>query len=210
MTQSTFEVRHKYEDTILYRGEAENFKKFIERLVRDKKSLCNIKIEGEDLSGINLSGAKLRGSYLYRVNLSNADLTGADLTDVGIHNSNLTGVDLYCADLIAAVLASVDLTGACLAGASFVGAYIQDVILTGAKLNWSSHQLMSILLLKEAGCDIEKRAIAGIVAVSTDWCWRDFLEVDYPGKDWALGVLRGYIVEGDTHPEELDEEIANV
>ena len=77
--------------------------------------------------------------------------------------------------------------------------------LEGAHLNWNSHWLLGTLLLQAAGSDIEKRKIAGLVAVSTDWCWKHFLSMDDLLRGWALGVLSQYVVDGDVAPSVLQQ-----
>ena len=102
-----------------------------------------------------------------------ADLTGAVLT-----GAVLTGADLTDADLTDA-----DLTGAVLRGAD----------LTGADLSWDSHDILSEILLRASGEDVEKRKIAGLVLISRDWCWKDFMKIETPLRDWALTELAGWV-----------------
>jgi len=75
-------------------------------------SLDYAKLEGEDLTGINLSGKKMRlanlkdailvGADLSECNLDGADLTGADLTDSEIEGANLENADLRSTKFIRA------------------------------------------------------------------------------------------------------------
>ena len=102
----------------------------------------------------------------------------------------LAGANLHGADLAGAYLARADLAGADLAG---------------ARLAWDSHALLSHLLLRAAGKDIERRKVAGLVAVSTDWCWDRLLAVRDPLRDWALDVLGAYVIDGDDAPSVLRE-----
>jgi len=88
-----------------------------------------------------------------------------------------------------------NLTGADLTGADLWGAY-----LTGAKLNWNSHQLVSEILQRAAGNDIEKRKIAGLIRISPDWCWSQFLAINDPLTDWALDELAKWVQDGDGAP----------
>jgi hypothetical protein len=73
------------------------------------------------------------------------------------------------------------------------------------KAPWSSHAFLAELLRRAAGYDIAKRSIAGLISISLDWCWPQFLSIDHPEKPWALMVLAAAIVDGDDHPRELDD-----
>ena len=165
--------------SVLYSCESGSLNQCIEVAVKN----------GANLSCANLSGANLCGAKLYGANLRGADLCGADLCGADLCGANLHGANLRGADLC-----NADLSGANLCGAD----------LCGAKLNWQSHALLSHLLKREAGNDLDRRSAAGIIAVSTDWCWDHFLSMDHPAKEWALETLAGYIVDGDRHPTALD------
>ena len=125
-----------------------------------------------------LRGADLRGAYL-----TGADLRGADLT-----RADLRGADLTRADLTRADLRGADLTGA---------------DLTGAKINWTSHELTSEILKRAAGKDIKKRMIAGLILISKDWCWKDFMKIKTPLKKWAIAELKKWVKDSDNAPEIL-------
>lgn len=85
------------------------------------------------------------------------------------------------------------------------GANLDGANLLGANLNWQSHQLISEILFRSAGDNIQRRMLAGLVRISTDWCWKKFLELDAPERDWALQTLAACIAKGDDHPPQLDE-----
>ena len=119
---------------------------------------------------------------------SRADLRRADLYRANLSGANLSGANLYGADLSGAYLYRANLRGA---------------DLSGAKLNWFSHALLSHILLQHAEDDIEKRSLAGLISVSTDWCWEKFLSVDHSMREWALDTLAQYAVDGDDAPEEI-------
>ena len=126
-----------------------------------------------DLRGADLGGANLRGAYLRGADLGGAYLGGADLGEADLGEADLRGADLGGADL------------------------------TGARLSWQSHDIIADILLREAGDDIAKRKIAGLVLLSRDWCWQEFASLDDPLLDWAMEVLKARVVEGDDAPEEL-------
>jgi hypothetical protein len=100
-----------------------------------------------------------------------------------------------------------DLRGAYLRGADLRGAYLRVAVLYGAylygaNLNWKSHMLLSELLRRAAGESVERRSLAGLIRVSIDWCWDDFLErIEDPHKTWALKELAKWVKEGNGAPE---------
>ena len=79
-----WQIKHRYNKTILFEMEAEFFRQAVEEAVKT----------GADLYRANLSGANLSGANLYRANLPGADLSGADL-----YRANLSGANLYRANL---------------------------------------------------------------------------------------------------------------
>jgi hypothetical protein len=137
---------------------------------------------------VSVEAACLRGA-----NLGGANLGGADLGDADLGGADLGGADLRGADLRDADLRGADLGGADLGGAD----------LRGADLNWQSHDLLSEILRQAAGDDPTKRAVAGLILVSRDWCWPQFVALAIPGREWALDTLAGYVREGDGAPEIL-------
>jgi hypothetical protein len=70
-------------------------------------------------------------------------------------------------------------------------------------LAWQSHWLIGSLLFRAAGDSVPRRKVAGLVAVSQDWCWDRFLALGDPERDWALGVLVGYVSDDDGAPQVL-------
>jgi hypothetical protein len=47
--------------------------------------------------------------------------------------------------------------------------------------------------------------VAGLIAISTDWCWEEFLAEAHPEREWALEVLAGYVIDGDDSPKILKD-----
>ena len=133
---------------------------------------------GADLEGANLRGAYLRGAYLRGANLEGANLEGANLEGANLEGANLRGAYLRGADL-------------------------EGANLEGANLNWQSHWLLGTILFGAAQQSTARRKVAGLVALSVDWCWNRFLLLDDPESEWALGVLAEHLVEGDGAPPAL-------
>ena len=145
--------------------------------------------------------ADLRGAYL-----SGADLRWADLRGAYLRGADLRGADLRGADLSGAYLSGAYLRGADLRGADLRGAYLR-----GARANWQSHALIGEILLRAIRDDdasehdqLQRRAFAGMVAISLDWCWPQFLAITtWPElRAWALETLRPWAFRGEV-PDEL-------
>ena len=73
------------------------------------------------------------------------------------------------------------------------------------RLYWYSHAIVSGRLQEAAGDDPEKNRVAAFVKDNTHLCWRDFLELDDPMKEWALGELARHVRNGDSAPTALRE-----
>jgi len=132
-------------------------------------------IDGEGGKSADLSGAYLRGAYLSGANLSGAYLSGANLS-----GANLRGADLR-------------------------GAYLRGANLSDVTMNWGSHDLIAEVLRRAAGDHIGKLQVAGLILVSRDKCWDDFLSMRVAHKKWALSELRKWVKDGDGAPSVLKE-----
>ena len=102
---------------------------------------------------------------------------------------------------------NIDLRGADLSGADLSGADLRGADLSGASLNWQSHALIAEILFRKAGDDIARRMVAGLVLISRDWCWNQFLAADIALelREWTLTKLAEWVREGDNAPEILAE-----
>jgi hypothetical protein len=102
------------------------------------------------------------------------------------------------------VLQKAAAEGANLQGAYLRGAYLRGAYLEGAKINWQSHDVISKLLFDAAGDDVEKRKVAGLILISRDWCWKQFLNINAPElQAWALDVLLPYAKDDANAPTVL-------
>ena len=160
-----------------------------------------INLRGAYLGGASLRGADLRGADLRGAYLSGADLGGADLGGAHLGGASLCGASLRGAYLRGAYLRSAYLGGADLRGADLRGADLRGADLRGADLNWTSHDTMAELLRREAGEDINRLKLAGLVLLMREWCWKHFLGLDDPLKEWALKALAQYVTDGDDAPD---------
>ncbi len=124
-----FNIKHRYEDRILYTGEGETIASVVTTAVAGGADLGGADLRGADLRGADLRGAYLRGAYLGGAYLGGAYLGGANL-----HGADLGGADLRGADLRGAYLRGAYLGGAYLGGAYLGGANLHGADLGGADL----------------------------------------------------------------------------
>jgi hypothetical protein len=180
-------------DKVLFAGDYISLQEAMADAIAKGTDLSGAYLDGAYLGGANLRGANLRGAYL-----DGANLRGANLGEANLGEANLRGANLGEANLRGANLGGANLGGANLGEANLRGAYLR-----GAKINWQSHTLLGHLLFRATGQDIDKRKIAGLISISTDWCWNKFLSMDDPMKEWALDTLAKYVTEDDGAPEEI-------
>jgi hypothetical protein len=195
----------KIDDTPVFQSGALTLKDALEIAMIDCVDYMTFRMV--NLAGADLEGAKLPGADFCYANLSKTNLHKADL-----RGARLIGADLSCADLTEA-----ELDGAMLEHASFYESCLVNADLTntqfykadlfgadliGATINWDSHELISAILYRRANT-VQKRMIAGLVLVSGDWCWENFLRIRHPDRSWALDTLAAYVKPGDNVPETL-------
>lgn len=80
-----------------------------------------------------------------------------------------------------------------LVGADLHGADLRWANLCEADLAWTNHDLVAEILRQAAGDDCERRQVSGLILVSRDWCWDQFLALDHPQRGWALRELAPWI-----------------
>jgi uncharacterized protein YjbI with pentapeptide repeats len=154
----------------------------------------------------DLRGADLSGAYLPAADLCDADLSGAYLPAANLCGADLRETCLQYACLQYADLRSADLRSANLRIANLWGADLRCANLRGAILNWSSRDLIAAILLSEAGTHLARRSLAGLMLVSRDWCWKDFMALKHPETAWAIEVLTPYLREGERPPWSITKE----
>jgi len=123
-----WQIKHRYNKTILFEMEAEFFRQAVEEAVKTGADLS-----GADLSGVNLSGTNLYRANLYRANLSDADLYGVNLYRANLYRANLSGANLSGADLSGVNLSGANLYRANLSGANLSGANLYRANLSDTK-----------------------------------------------------------------------------
>ena len=122
-----FEVKSRFNTSVLFSLETDSMKLCVEAAVKSGADLSNANLYGADLYGADLSRANLS-----RANLSNAYLYGADLSRADLSRANLSNAYLYGADLSNAYLYGADLSNTYLYGADLYGADLYGVNLSGA------------------------------------------------------------------------------
>jgi len=193
-----YQIKSHTDGRVLYECEAESLAAAVNRAVAAGSDLRYSNLSGSDLSYSNLRGLNLRGSNLSYSNLRGLNLSGSDLSYSNLIGSVLSGSVLSGSDLSGSNLRYSNLRGSDLSGSDLSGSDLR-----GSVLNWRSHALVGEILRRHAGKDPAKRKIAGLVLVSTDWCWQKFLAIDDPLRDWAISVLRDYVQDGDRAPDVL-------
>lgn len=171
----------------------------------DADTLRAANLRFADLHCADLRAADLCGAYL-----RSADLRGADLRAAYLRCADLRFADLRSADLRGAYMRCADLRSANLHCANLRGVYMRCADLRGTNLtditvSWQSHQLISEILYRAAGDDLQKQAFAGFVRIKTGWCWDwdQFLSMENNLKGWAIAELKKWVKPGDGAPEIL-------
>ena len=98
-----------------------------------------------------------------------------------------------------------DLRHANLRGVDLWDANLRHADLRRADLRWSSHNLISEILRQSAGDSRPKREIAGLIAVSRDWCWRDFARQADNIRPYLLSWSAETLLETAGNPEEAPD-----
>jgi uncharacterized protein YjbI with pentapeptide repeats len=107
--------------------------------------------DGQDLRGVDLTGATLRDASFKRANLAGADLTDADGRRAKFVSSAMQNVRLDGANLVRADLTNADLTGASLVGVDLTSARLFHADLSGADLTGARLNNTDLLKAKFAG-----------------------------------------------------------
>ncbi|MBN2378472.1 pentapeptide repeat-containing protein [candidate division WOR-3 bacterium] len=119
------------------------YKKKIEKWVRDGHSLEDANFQEVDLSSANLKDAYLKGARFYGTNLE-----GTNLYDANLHEANFMTANLKKADLGWTILQETNLAFANLQEADLLEAELYSTILCGVKLN-GAYNLTWKLLKKQ-------------------------------------------------------------
>ena len=204
-------IQHRWTRRELAAIEAPSYARALEWAARRGMSLMDVDLAGTDLRGAFLAGADLRGSGLTGADLSGcylrrADLRGADLREASLAHAFLGSADLRHADLREADLARADLRGANLVGADLRGAILTFARLEGALCDWRWSAIPAELLRQQHGQSAEGSRLVVALAFHEDsgpWSWLKLLAGYDRLADWALGILAGWVRDGDNAPDLL-------
>ncbi len=192
MTDKKEEIRIKIKtdkDLVLFESICikNTIRKTLEKAIVSYADLRNANLGHTDLSNTDLSNTDLSNANLSHVYLRNADLSHAGLSRANLSRANLSNVNLGYANLSHADLSNADLSNADLSRANFYNADLSDI-----KISTNDHCLLSEILFRKAKTTNE-RMWAGIVRISTDWCWGDFEEnMTEEAKAWTIEIFSKY------------------
>lgn len=204
-------IQHRWTRQELAAIEAPSYTRALEWAARRGMSLMDVDLAGIELCGAFLAGADLRGSGLAGADLSGcylrrADLRGADLRQAHLAQAFLGSADLRRADLREADLSRADLRGASLVGADLRGTILTCSRLEGATCDWRWSTIPAELLRQQHGPSAGSSRIVVALAFHDDpgpWSWLKLLAGHEHLTDWALGVLAGWVRDGDNAPDLL-------
>lgn len=75
------------------------------------------------------------------------------------------------------------------------GVDLKNTSLSDANLSWESHDLIAEVLLRAAEQDPQRRSFAGLILVSRDWCWDEWVSLvkEFPNEGkWAFEILSSW------------------
>jgi hypothetical protein len=66
-----------------------------------------------------------------------------------------------------------------------------------------SHEVISEILWQASKGVATREQFAAWIGRKTCWCWKEWLKVEHPERDWALSVLLPMVQDGDNAPDEV-------
>jgi hypothetical protein len=204
-------IHHRWTRRELAAIEAPSYARALEWAARRGMSLIDVDLTGIELRGAFLAGADLRGSALTGADLSGcylrrANLRAADLREACLAHAFLGSADLRHADLRGADISRADLRGASLIGSDLRGAILTCARLEGALCDWRWSAIPAELLRQQHGQSAEGSRLVVALAFHEDsgpWSWLKLLSGYDRLTDWALGILAGWVRDGDNAPDLL-------
>ena len=204
-------IQHRWTRRELAAIDAPNYARALEWAVRSGMTLAEVELVAIDLRGAFLAGADFRGSDLTGADLSGCYLRGADLRGADLREACLAHAFLGSADLRHADLREADLSRTDLRETSLVGADLRGTMLTGARLegtlcDWRWSAIPAELLRRQDGDSAGGCRLVVALAFHDDpgpWSWLKLIAGHDHLTDWALGVLAGWVQDGDNAPDLL-------
>jgi hypothetical protein len=157
----------------------------------DPQALVYKALGARDFSGEKYN---LKAEYFIHCHLAGSTFEGAQLTDTTFDTCTLRYANFEGCDL---------------RRATFIDCALQGANFNRAKINWSCHALVAQIIENAAherfrdfgdGPDADRRAlfierlqVSGAIRTATGYCWSNFMRVEHPQKEWALGVLAAFV-----------------
>jgi hypothetical protein len=220
------EIRHRWNGRVLFTAEVPDLREAVllalksgvslDGAVLDKVDLSHVSLDGARFDGASFYGARFDGASFYGARFygarfDGASFYGARFDGASFDGASFDGASFDGASFYGASFYGARFDGASFDGASFDGASFDGASFYGAKLSWSSHDILSEILRLAAQGNVERRKVAGLILVSRDWCWEEFLGLaSDPHFAWAMDVLADYVQDGDGAPPALVHHAANL
>jgi uncharacterized protein YjbI with pentapeptide repeats len=144
-------------------------------------SLCQTRLAGAGLRGVDLSGARLAGTDLSDADLRQAKLMGADLARTDLSEARLMGADLRGARLCGANLSRADLSEANLTEADLSETVLDQTNLSQANLSGA--------ILR--GADLSGADLSGAKLIRTDLIRANLIRTILIQADLSEAILNG-------------------
>ncbi|XP_058473370.1 BTB/POZ domain-containing protein KCTD9b isoform X1 [Solea solea] len=146
-----------------------------------------------DLRYINFKMANLRGANLTHANLSGANLERADLSMASLDGANLQGVKMLCTNAEGASLRSCNFEDPAGIKANLEGANLKGVDMEGSQMTGINLRVATLKNAKLKNCNLRGATLAGT----------DLENCDLSGCDLQEANLRGSNVKGAIFEEML-------
>lgn len=180
-----FIIRTYNDNSPIYISEEENYATAIEEAIHRNVKLIDASFVEMDLQEVVFVGGHLAGGDFTGSNLCGANLANTNLYNANFNNTILDYTDFTCANLTSCEFSNVDLTYT-----RFDTAYMYNCKFDNVIINWYSRELISEVLRKKAGDDIDKLQYSGLFLTMPPAM--DIWKLELPQRKWALEVLEGY------------------
>jgi uncharacterized protein YjbI with pentapeptide repeats len=152
------------------------------KMIKGTFYYCNL--SNSNLAFTSFYNVCFRGVHFTESDLSNADFIGCDFTLSTFNQTNLVYSSFEGCKFLDSFFDNCDLDLCFLARNNYTRIELKDTT-----INWNCHDLIGEILRQEAGNDKEKIKVAGYITIQKRLCWRNFLSIDDPLKEWAIDVL---------------------
>ncbi len=151
----------------------------------DELNLAQARLDGTNLSGVDVSGAILAGTWLHNTNVSDSNVSGADLRAAYLEHtsfarSDLRNVNCEGCNLIQVYFSSADLRGANFVSAGvrsseFLGADLRGADLTGVReYDGANFRFANIARVRADARFIAFATRQGAILIADDQAWSQY------------------------------------